>query len=320
MVSELLESSHPHGSVCYISILLRAHDPSPGQSSSIYIASVSLTSSPDSDIPPKLNVTHIHHIAGHPRTIAAIDPKWLTPTSGIFLSDEGGWSNPFIFEIDTSHPEAPPVVERALQQIIPEEFGGSQYWLSSSFSAHLGYKKVAFMSYRRGSTILSIIDFSRPLEERKRMELLMSYSNIQYMHGNGECVVFLSQFPTSEEELTELRLDSVGEPIQTSLLPPQTRHPDLRSEYISSPEYFCLTLPAVPDTKLPRRNCHVTYYPPKNPHYSGGKPDEKPPVIVTVHGGPTYTEWSSLDWKKQFWTSRGWAQSVQYSRSRSIYC
>ena len=51
---------------------------------------------------------------------------------------------------------------------------------------------------------------------------------------------------------------------------------------------------------------HAFYYPPTNGNYTA--PDgEKPPLIVISHGGPTSAADSSLDLRKQFWTSRGFA-------------
>ena len=48
------------------------------------------------------------------------------------------------------------------------------------------------------------------------------------------------------------------------------------------------------------------YYPPHNPLYRG-QGDEKPPLLVMSHGGPTSRAPSHLQLKIQFWTSRGFA-------------
>ena len=51
---------------------------------------------------------------------------------------------------------------------------------------------------------------------------------------------------------------------------------------------------------------YAFYYPPTNSDYVAAS-DEKPPLIVISHGGPTSAADSSLDLRKQFWTSRGFA-------------
>ncbi|HET7587967.1 MAG TPA: prolyl oligopeptidase family serine peptidase [Gammaproteobacteria bacterium] len=51
---------------------------------------------------------------------------------------------------------------------------------------------------------------------------------------------------------------------------------------------------------------HALYYPPHNPDYVAAR-DERPPLLVKCHGGPTAAADSSLDLKIQYWTSRGFA-------------
>lgn len=70
--------------------------------------------------------------------------------------------------------------------------------------------------------------------------------------------------------------------------------------------------------KIPTRNndnAFAIYYAPRNNDYSAA-PDERPPLIVLTHGGPTAMADSALDIRKQFWTSRGFAVlDVNYSGS-----
>ena len=46
------------------------------------------------------------------------------------------------------------------------------------------------------------------------------------------------------------------------------------------------------------------FYPPYNPDYAGSA-DERPPLLVKCHGGPTSSASSTLNLGVQFWTSRG---------------
>jgi dipeptidyl aminopeptidase/acylaminoacyl peptidase len=48
----------------------------------------------------------------------------------------------------------------------------------------------------------------------------------------------------------------------------------------------------------------ANYYPPHNPDFAA-PPDEKPPLVVKCHGGPTSSASSSLSMGIQYWTSRG---------------
>ena len=57
------------------------------------------------------------------------------------------------------------------------------------------------------------------------------------------------------------------------------------------------------------------YYPPANASFAGPE-DEKPPVILTAHGGPTAFADCGLKLKIQFWTSRGFGCfDINYSGS-----
>lgn len=52
------------------------------------------------------------------------------------------------------------------------------------------------------------------------------------------------------------------------------------------------------------RTAHALFYPPTNPDVTA-PPDARPPLVVTIHGGPTSAARHRLDLAKQFWTSRG---------------
>ena len=54
------------------------------------------------------------------------------------------------------------------------------------------------------------------------------------------------------------------------------------------------------------QRAHAFYYPPCNPDYRA-RDDERPPLIVIGHGGPTGACSATLNLALQFWTSRGFA-------------
>jgi dipeptidyl aminopeptidase/acylaminoacyl peptidase len=54
------------------------------------------------------------------------------------------------------------------------------------------------------------------------------------------------------------------------------------------------------------RTAHALFYAPRNPDVVA-PPDERPPLIVTAHGGPTSNTTPALDLGIQYWTSRGFA-------------
>ena len=51
---------------------------------------------------------------------------------------------------------------------------------------------------------------------------------------------------------------------------------------------------------------HALYYPPVNPEFRAAN-DQRPPLLIKCHGGPTGATTTTLDPRIQFWTSRGFA-------------
>ncbi|KAM3194353.1 hypothetical protein ACQJBY_070803 [Aegilops geniculata] len=70
--------------------------------------------------------------------------------------------------------------------------------------------------------------------------------------------------------------------------------------FFSTPEF--IEFP----TSSPGQKAYAYFYPPLNPMFQG-LPDEKPPLLVKTHGGPTAEARGVLDLSVQYWTSRGWA-------------
>ncbi|KAH1197453.1 Dipeptidyl aminopeptidase BIII [Glycine max] len=72
------------------------------------------------------------------------------------------------------------------------------------------------------------------------------------------------------------------------------------SSYISKPEF--IEFP----TEVPGQNAYAYFYPPSNPDFQASK-EEKPPLLLKSHGGPTQETRGILNLSVQYWTSRGWA-------------
>ena len=63
---------------------------------------------------------------------------------------------------------------------------------------------------------------------------------------------------------------------------------------------------------------HAWFYPPTHPTHRGPA-GAKPPLIVTIHGGPTAVSKATLNLSRQYWTSRGFALvDVNYGGSTSF--
>ncbi len=81
----------------------------------------------------------------------------------------------------------------------------------------------------------------------------------------------------------------------------QARSLDLDAAYLPAPDV--ITYPTGSDGT---EQSHALFYAPANPLFSASA-DEKPPLIVLAHGGPTSAARSQLSLAIRFWTSRGFA-------------
>lgn len=276
------------------------HPDMPQQSAQVKVATVHF------DGEGHLTIGDPVHVAGEPNKVVAQDPSWTSSTSLHFICDVSGYLNPWKFEFSEGTGIAGGVASPILNTPLTEEFGAPQWWLSRHGSGALSDTKIAFTSFRDAGSVLYVVD----LNTGEVSEVASGYVHIQYMHGSPKHgkVVFLGQSARANAYLTELTLAEDGTPTLTEIFPSPSELPPtsglgaLSASSISVGQPFKLTLP--PDS----RTCHVTYYPPLNANYAGGENGETPPVVVTIHGGPYHMEQRALDWQKQFWTSRGYAQ------------
>ena len=79
-----------------------------------------------------------------------------------------------------------------------------------------------------------------------------------------------------------------------------------------------LSLPRAIEFPSSAGTAHAWFYPPTHPTHQGPA-GTRPPLIVTVHGGPTAVSRATLSLSRQYWTSRGFALvDVNYGGSTSF--
>jgi dipeptidyl aminopeptidase/acylaminoacyl peptidase len=110
----------------------------------------------------------------------------------------------------------------------------------------------------------------------------------------GEGIVVLAASGVSEPHVVGIDLDRGRADV---LVPP--RDLGLDPDWFSSPEPIVFPTPGGVDA-------HALYFPPTNPDVAGPE-DERPPLLVFIHGGPTSAARPMLQLSRQYWTSRGFA-------------
>jgi dipeptidyl aminopeptidase/acylaminoacyl peptidase len=119
------------------------------------------------------------------------------------------------------------------------------------------------------------------------------YTDFSSIRARGDRVVFRGGSAAAPASIVELDLNS-GE---TKVLKEST------ATDVAVARFFTDVRPIEFPT-AGNRTAFGLYYPAHNPDYAAPE-DEKPPLLVKCHGGPTSAASSTLDLRIQYWTSRG---------------
>ena len=211
------------------------------------------------------------------------EPLWSPDGTLYFVSDRTGWWNLYRWDGGESITNVCPMeAEFAGPQW---QFGPSHYGFASPDELICSYTQNGFWRIGRLNPRSGKLEpFDLPFTDLTRGALEV---------GNG-WAAFISGSPTQAKSVVKLNLKT-GEHtvvVESSSL-------DVPASYFSVPE----------EIEFPTeggKTAHAFYYPPTNPDYEAPS-DERPPMIVISHGGPTGATSATLDLETQFWTSRGFA-------------
>ena len=222
-------------------------------------------------------------IAGGPEE-SIFQPEWAPDGSALyFVSDRTGWWNLYRRSLDLSvtQPVAP----------MDAEFGQPQWVFGMSTYAFAGPHRLVCSYVSNGLGQLATID----LLSGRLTPIETPYTDFSSLQADGDRVVFRAGSATMPASIVQLDL-ATGTTAVLKKATPVADDPALaryftRAEPVEFPTEHGLT-------------AHGLYYPAFNPDYSATA-DEKPPLLVKVHGGPTSAASSTLDLRIQYWTSRG---------------
>ncbi|KZO90648.1 alpha/beta-hydrolase [Calocera viscosa TUFC12733] len=248
--------------------------------------------------PSGITIGAARTIAGKEGAVSVAEPNWLSPTTLLFQSDISGYWNPWSYSVLTG--EAAPV----LPTPIAEEFAAPQWQFGTSSLAVLAPERALVISVDQGMDRLNLLSLGPVGPALKRLQVPF-VSMAQLWPLSPTQAVMLGATDTTPLSLILLTLSATDELSYETLKSP--------SEADFSPELFSAAEPKTLDT--PAGPVHVLYYPPKNPAYTAPA-GEKPPALVSVHGGPTGAAHPGLSLGVQFFTTRGYAFiDVQYGGS-----
>lgn len=216
-------------------------------------------------------------IAGGPRE-SIFQPEWSPDGVLHFVSDRTGWWNLYRWRNGMAEPLHP----------MEAEFGEPQWVFGASTYAFAQPSLIVCSYAQRGADHLAALHTATG----ELREIASPYTTLGGVRANASCVVFNAGAPTEFGAIVRFDLD-------TEAFTTLKRSSDLTIDpgYISTAQAI----------EFPTENgltAHAFFYPPHNRDYRAPD-DERPPLLVMSHGGPTSATSNALSLKIQFWTSRG---------------
>ncbi len=223
-------------------------------------------------------------VAGGPGE-SVLEPRFEPDGSLLFVSDRTDWWNLYRW---TPGSDIAPVVRLDAEIGVPAwVFGSARY-------ARLDDGRVVYARWRNGRDGLAVRQIDGTL-----VDLDVPFSAIAAVRAAGpDAVVVVAGSPTAEPGVH--RIDVATSAVETLRAP---RDLGLELAQFAVPEH--ITFDSV-DGAGARRRAHAQFYPPASAD-SRGPADERPPLLVQIHGGPTSAATPVLSLGVQYWTSRGFA-------------
>ena len=225
------------------------------------------------------SVSNERRVAGG-KNESIIQPVWSPEGTLYFLSDRTNWWN--LMRLNGSSVEAVCPMEA--------EFGSPSWTFGTSDYDFLNDTTIIAAYTQNGTRRLAKID----AQSGEHVPVDTRFTSFSSIHSNGEKVALIAASPTEFSRV--MTMDSFGNQIEDIKLSSGLA---LDDRYVSVPE-------AIEYPTEGNKTAHALYYRPKSPDYEAPE-DEKPPLLVHVHGGPTSAASSALNLVTQYWTSRGFA-------------
>ncbi len=219
-------------------------------------------------------------IAGGEGHEAVCQPLWGPDDTLYFISDRNNWWN--IYRVKDNNIEC--ILEREAEFAVPQwSFRECNYDFINNDSIIAVFRQ-------EGLAYLAIINIA----EKTLETLSLPYTDIESLVYNQNCACFLAASPTDFASIIEYDIEQ-----QVANIIQKSNQLRLDQKYISIGE--SISFPVAED-----KNAHAIFYRPQNRYFTG-LDDEKPPLIVMSHGGPTGESHNGLKMVAQFFSSRGFA-------------
>jgi dipeptidyl aminopeptidase/acylaminoacyl peptidase len=227
-------------------------------------------------------LSNVEHVAGRDGEESIWQPEWSPDGDLVFASDRSGWWNL----------ERVRGGDRSVLHEAEAEFGYPAWVFGTRSYAFLGDGRIACAYDSDGRTHMALLDPASG--ELQSLDLPHDSLAGPLVAAEGSTVLFVGGSATIPNEVVRHDV-STGE---TEVLKTSVSLP-VDAAYVSLPE-------AIEFPTEGGLTAHALYYPPTNPDHAA-PPEEKPPLIVMSHGGPTGSTTALFSPGMQYWTTRGFA-------------
>lgn len=226
------------------------------------------------DIAPDGSLMNVRQIVAE-KSEAILSLEWSVDHDLIFCSDRDNWWNLYRWR------------DEQITRLSPMEAELDRPFRAARIE---GQSAILSIYRRHGIRSIGLID----TESGRLRKLPLDYTFFAHPVAMGEIAYVVATSPTVPLSLVKIDLVSGESTVIFCADIPD----DLEG---------CISVPA--HIEFPTEDGltgHAYYYPPTNQAYIA-PPNEHPPLIVHVHGGPTGSTNIGFNLKVQFWTSRGFA-------------
>jgi len=213
-------------------------------------------------------------------TESIFQPEWSPDGVLHFVAEYTGWWNLYRWKDGKAESLCP----------MQAEFGYPQWLFHFSTYGFLSANKIICAYTQNGMWQLASLDTN----EKILTPIKTPFTDIMFVQCGKGFATFFGGAATQPDAI--VRFDETTDNVETVR---QAFESDLSAEDLSKPQpiYFPTT---------GGKEAHAFYYAPQNKYYEAPQ-DERPPLLVISHGGPTGSTFTLLEFDIQYWTSRGFA-------------
>jgi len=205
-------------------------------------------------------------------------PEWSADGTLYFVSDRTGWWNICRWRDNKIEPLWP----------MDAEFGQPQWVFASALYGFASERRIVCSYTKNGRDYLATLDtLTKTLNN-----IELSFTAISQVRVAGDRVVFIGASSTEPTSVVSLNLATKKLEVLR-----RSRETAVDAGYLADPR-------AIEFPTEGGLTAYGHFYPPRNRDYVAPA-NERPPLVVMSHGGPTSSSSASLKYSIQYWTSRG---------------